>query len=86
MHGVNYCLGTVIFPQNADDLKDQVIASVNAGIDLLMEPAEYRNCSLYLVEAVKEGKLPMPWYSSVENIDDKEAWLEEGYGLMYNKQ
>ncbi len=48
----------------ADDLKDQVIISVNAGIDLLMEPAEYRNCSLYLVEAVKEGKI------SQERIDD----------------
>lgn len=48
----------------ADELKEQVIIAVNAGIDLLMEPAEYRNCSLFITEAVNEGKI------SQERIDD----------------
>ena len=30
-----------------------------------------------------KGKLPGPWYSSVEEIETKKAWLEKGYGLDY---
>lgn len=48
----------------ADEFKEQVIIAVNAGIDLLMEPAAYRECSLFITEAVKEGKI------SQERIDD----------------
>ena len=29
------------------------------------------------------GKLPSPWYSSVEQIGTDECWLERGYGLTY---
>ncbi|MDD5935772.1 MAG: glycoside hydrolase family 3 protein [Clostridiales bacterium] len=38
-----------------DDLKDQVISSINAGIDMLMEPTYYRDCADYIVEGCKEG-------------------------------
>lgn len=30
-----------------------------------------------------EGRLSMPWYASVEDIDTKTSWLEVGYGLTY---
>ncbi|MBQ8913983.1 MAG: glycoside hydrolase family 3 protein [Lachnospiraceae bacterium] len=29
------------------------------------------------------GRLPSPWYSSVEQIESGNAWLERGYGLTY---
>ncbi len=29
------------------------------------------------------GKLPAPWYDSVDKIESGEAWLETGYGLTY---
>ena len=29
------------------------------------------------------GKLPSPWYSSVEQIGTEECWLERGFGLEY---
>lgn len=31
-----------------------------------------------------KGKLPSPWYSSVEQIGTEEYWLEKGYGLSYS--
>lgn len=30
-----------------------------------------------------KGKLPSPWYDSVEQIGTEESWLEKGYGLVY---
>lgn len=47
-----------------DPLKEQVITSVNAGIDMLMEPFEYEDCMRYIIEAVNEGSI------SQERIDD----------------
>lgn len=29
------------------------------------------------------GKLPSPWYSSIDQIGTDECWLEKGYGLSY---
>lgn len=29
------------------------------------------------------GKLPSPWYSSVDQIPDGKPWLEQGFGLTY---
>lgn len=29
------------------------------------------------------GKLPSPWYSSVDQIGTNDCWLEKGYGLTY---
>ena len=31
------------------------------------------------------GKLPSPWYSSIEQIGSGESWLPEGYGLSYSE-
>ena len=31
------------------------------------------------------GKLPSPWYSSLDQIRTDECWLERGYGLDYGK-
>ena len=45
-------------------LKDQVIISVNAGIDMLMEPEAYQECMNYIVEGVEEGSI------SQERVDD----------------
>lgn len=45
-------------------LKEQVIISVNAGIDLLMEPESYETCAAYLIEGVQEGTI------SEERIDE----------------
>ncbi|MGN0624161.1 MAG: glycoside hydrolase family 3 protein [Oscillospiraceae bacterium] len=33
--------------------------------------------------SVFSGKLPSPWYSSVEQIGTNDCWLEKGYGLTY---
>lgn len=46
------------------NLKEQVINSVNAGIDLLMEPYNWEKCIKYIEEAVREGKI------SEERVDD----------------
>ena len=32
-----------------------------------------------------KGRLPSPWYASVRQIETKEAWLESGFGLTYQK-
>lgn len=42
-----------------DNLKDQTITAVNAGIDMLMEDSNFENCRKYIVEAVNEGKISM---------------------------
>nr|WP_314463202.1 glycoside hydrolase family 3 protein [uncultured Clostridium sp.] len=42
-----------------DNLKDQTITAVNAGIDMLMEDCKFEECRKYIVEAVNEGKIPM---------------------------
>ena len=47
-----------------DNLKDQTITAVNAGIDMLMEDCKFEECRKYIVEAVKEGKIPM------DRVDD----------------
>ncbi len=31
------------------------------------------------------GKLPSPWYNSVDQIRTDESWLEKGYGLSYGE-
>ena len=48
----------------AGSLKEQVIISVNAGVDLLMEPFNWEKCIEYIMEAAHEGKI------SEERIDD----------------
>ncbi len=42
-----------------DNLKDQTITAINAGIDMLMEDTQYEECRKYIVEGVKEGKISM---------------------------
>lgn len=42
-----------------DNLKDQTIIAVNAGIDMLMEDSNFENCRKYIVDAVNEGKISM---------------------------
>lgn len=42
-----------------DDLKDQTITAINAGIDMLMEDSQYEECRENIVEAVNEGKIPL---------------------------
>lgn len=42
-----------------NSLKEQTITAINAGIDMLMEDAQYEDCRKYIVEAVKEGKISM---------------------------
>ncbi len=44
--------------------KDQVELSVKAGIDMFMEPNDWRACRESLIELVKEGSVP------IERIDD----------------
>lgn len=48
----------------ATNLKEQVIISINAGIDWLMEPMKFEDVCQYIVEAVNEGSI------SQERIDD----------------
>ena len=31
------------------------------------------------------GKLPSPWYSSLDQIGTDECWLDKGYGLTYEE-
>ncbi|MBE6850654.1 MAG: glycoside hydrolase family 3 protein [Ruminococcus sp.] len=53
--------------QNIDGaatLKEQVIISINAGIDWLMEPMDFKEVCKYIVEAVNEGSI------SQERIDE----------------
>ena len=45
-------------------LKDNVILSVNAGIDMFMEDANYKECYESIIEAVNEGSI------SMDRIDD----------------
>ncbi len=40
-----------------DSLEEQVITSINAGIDMLMEPESFESCREYIVQAVKDGKI-----------------------------
>ena len=47
-----------------DNLKDQTITAINAGIDMLMEADNYENCRKYIVEAVGEGII------SIDRVDD----------------
>ena len=46
------------------DYKEQVITSINAGIDWLMEPVGFDKCVRYIVEAVGEGTI------SEERVND----------------
>ncbi|MCR5330755.1 MAG: glycoside hydrolase family 3 C-terminal domain-containing protein [Lachnospiraceae bacterium] len=46
------------------NLKEQVITSVNAGIDLLMEPFNWESCINFITEAVSEGSI------TEERLDD----------------
>ncbi len=48
----------------ADTLKEQVIISINSGIDWLMEPLQFEKVCKYIVEAVNEGSI------SQERIDE----------------
>ena len=41
----------------ANTLKEQIILAINAGIDWLMEPNDFRQAVQYIVEAVQEGKI-----------------------------
>ncbi|MBO7425952.1 MAG: glycoside hydrolase family 3 protein [Clostridiales bacterium] len=45
-------------------LKDNVVLSINAGIDMLMEADHFEECRKYIVEAVNEGLI------SQERVDD----------------
>lgn len=39
------------------NLKDQVITSINAGIDMLMQPENFDLCARYIMEGVQEGSI-----------------------------
>lgn len=39
-------------------LKEQTIAAINAGIDMLMEDTSYEECRKYIVEGVESGNIP----------------------------
>ena len=47
-----------------DNIKEQTITAINAGIDMLMEDSDYEECRRYIVEAVNENKI------SMERMDD----------------
>lgn len=47
-----------------NNLKEQVITAVNAGIDMLMEPQYYLDCYQYILEACNDGSI------TTERIDD----------------
>lgn len=47
-----------------DNLKDQTITAINAGIDMLMEADNYENCRKFIAEAVEEGTI------SIDRVDD----------------
>jgi beta-glucosidase-like glycosyl hydrolase len=47
-----------------DNLKEQTITAINAGIDMLMEDSQYEECRKYIVEAVNEGNI------SMDRVDD----------------
>lgn len=49
---------------SGDDYRAKIANSVNAGVDMLMEPNSWEECMKELVEAVKEGSV------SVERIND----------------
>ncbi|MCQ2534902.1 MAG: glycoside hydrolase family 3 C-terminal domain-containing protein [Clostridia bacterium] len=49
---------------SGSSLKENVILSINAGVDMLMEAGNFEECRDYIVEAVNEGLIPM------ERIDD----------------
>lgn len=49
---------------DGDSLKEKVITSINAGIDMLMEPESYLECYNDIVEGYQEGSI------SEERIDD----------------
>ncbi len=40
-----------------DSLYEQVVKSINAGIDMLMEPNAFEECQEYIVQGVKDGKI-----------------------------
>lgn len=61
------------------DLKEQVITSINAGIDMLMEPELYKECRDDIVEGYEEGLIPL------ERIDDavtRILTMKKNAGLM----
>lgn len=45
-------------------LKDNVILSINAGVDMLMEASDFEECRNYIVEAVNEGSI------SIDRVDE----------------
>lgn len=47
-----------------NNLKEQTITAINAGIDMLMEDSKYEDCRKYIVEAVNEGKI------SIDRVND----------------
>lgn len=49
---------------SGDDYRAKIANSVNAGVDMLMEPNSWEECMKELIEAVKEGSV------SVERIND----------------
>lgn len=42
---------------SVNDLKEQVIVAINAGIDMLMQPENFELCAEYIIEAVQEGSI-----------------------------
>lgn len=42
-----------------DNLKEQTITAINAGIDMLMEDAAFEECRQYIIQGVNEGKITM---------------------------
>lgn len=47
-----------------NNLKEQTITAINAGIDMLMEASNYEECRKYIVEAVNENKI------SADRVED----------------
>ncbi len=42
---------------SGDSLYEQVVKSINAGIDMLMEPNVFDECQKYIIQGVKDGKI-----------------------------
>ena len=49
---------------SGENLEEQTIIAINAGIDMLMEPERYGDCRQYIIDAVNSGRITM------ERVDD----------------
>ncbi len=62
-----------------DDFKNSIAISINAGMDMAMEPTKYRNFFKYLKELVQEGTVPM---SRIDDAVTRILRVKFAMGLM----